>query len=269
MTSTTLTQCIPGVRAERISLFQSIREDVAWVLERDPAAKNWFEVFLCYAGLRAVWAYRIHHWLWSRGARTLARFVSELARFVTGIEIHPGAQIGRCLFIDHGTGVVIGETAIVGDRVTLLQGVTLGSTGKDQGKRHPTIGNDVVIGCGAKVLGNIAVGENSRIGAGSVVLHDVPRNCTVVGVPGQVVFQNGKRVTTNQNPNNAVLTQALTAVISQVKELTERVRQLEACRESADDHDTVELDIWSPTDDVDDVIVTTGNRTSVVTIQAQ
>jgi serine O-acetyltransferase len=266
MTTTTLTQHTTGVRAERISLLQSIREDVAWVLEHDPAAKNWFEVLLCYAGLRAVWSFRINHWLWRRGFRTLARFLSEVARFLTGIEIHPGAQIGRCLFIDHGTGVVIGETAIVGDHVTLYQGVTLGGTGKEHGKRHPTIGNNVVIGGGAKVLGNITVGDNCRIGAGSVVLHDVPRNSTVVGVPGQVVFQNGKRVETDSKPNTAALTQALKAVICQVRELTERVQQLEARRESGDSHDTVELDVWSLTDTA---TITMGNRTSVMTIEAR
>jgi serine O-acetyltransferase len=243
MTTTTLTQSIIGVRAKRIGLFRSVREDVAWVLKRDPAAKNWIEVLLCYAGLRAVWAYRVHHWLWCHSVRTLARFLSEVARFLTGVEIHPGAQIGRCLFIDHGTGVVIGETAIVGDGVTLYQGVTLGGNGKEQGKSHPTIGNNVVIGVGAKVLGNIIVGENCRVGAGSVVLQDVPRNSTVVGIPGQVVFQNGRRVTTNSNPDNDLLTDALRALLSQVRELTERVRQLETGRESSNDRDTVELDI--------------------------
>jgi len=264
MTTTTLTQSITGVRAGRIGLFRSVREDVAWVLERDPAAKNWFEVLLCYAGLRAVWAYRVHHWLWRHGIRTFARFLSEVARFFTGVEIHPGAQIGRCLFIDHGTGVVIGETAIVGDRVTLYQGVTLGGTGKDHGKRHPTIGNNVVIGGGAKVLGNITVGENCRVGAGSVVLQNVPRNSTVVGIPGQVVFQNGRRVTTNSNPNNDAMTDAIKALLEKVRELAERVQQLEAERESSSDRDTVELDIRNF---VDTATVNTVNRGSIVTIE--
>jgi serine O-acetyltransferase len=245
MTTTTLPQQIAGVRAEPISFFQSICEDVAWVLGHDPAAKNRFEVFFCYAGLRAVWSHRLNHWLWRRGMRTPARFLSEVARFFTGIEIHPGAQIGRCLFIDHGTGVVIGETAIVGDHVTIYQGVTLGGTGKENGKRHPTPGDNVVIGNGAKVLGNITVGENCRIGAGSVVLHDVPRNSTVVGIPARVVLQDGKRVTTNQEPDTSALQKALERVLIRVNELTERVHELESRRLSGDDRDTVELDVWN------------------------
>src|SRR5580658_4778893 len=172
----------------------SIREDVATVRERDPAAKSRLEVFLCYSGLHAVWFYRINHWLWNHGFWLLARWLSQVARFLTGIEIHPGAKIGHRLFIDHGLGVVIGETAIVGDDVTLYQGVTLGGTGKEHGKRHPTIEDEVVVGDGAKVLGNITVGRNCRIGAGSVVLRSVPENSTVVGVPGHIIFRNGERV---------------------------------------------------------------------------
>src|SRR5579864_7454027 len=151
-------------------LLSLIREDVATVMERDPAAKSRLEVFLCYSGLHAVWFYRINHCFWNHGMFLLGRFLSQFARFLTGIEIHPGAKIGRRLFIDHGLGVVIGETTIVGDDVTLYQGVTLGGTGKEHGKRHPTIEDSVVIGGGAKVLGNITVGRNCRIGAGSVVL---------------------------------------------------------------------------------------------------
>ncbi|HEY6766540.1 MAG TPA: serine O-acetyltransferase [Candidatus Sulfotelmatobacter sp.] len=153
-----------------------ICEDVATVLERDPAAKSRLEIYLCYSGLHAVWFYRINHWLWQRGFLLLARWLSQVARLLTGVEIHPGAEIGHRLFIDHGLGVVIGETAIVGDDVTLYQGVTLGGTGKEHGKRHPTIEDNVVIGGGAKVLGNITVGRNSRIGAGSVVLRNVPEH---------------------------------------------------------------------------------------------
>src|ERR1700674_1127730 len=186
-------------------LLSLIREDVANVLDHDPAARSRLEIYLCYSGLHAVWFYRINHWLWNHSFFLLARWLSQVARLFTGIEIHPGAQIGRRLFIDHGTGVVIGETAIVGDRVTLYQGVTLGGTGNEQGKRHPTIGNNVVIGSGAKVLGDITVGENCRVGAASVVLRDVPRNSTVVGVPGEVVFQNGKRVATDSNANHDAL----------------------------------------------------------------
>jgi len=205
-----------------------IREDVATVLERDPAAKSRLEVFLCYSGLHAVWFYRINHWLWSHRFFLLARWLSQVARFLTGIEIHPGAKIGRRLFIDHGLGVVIGETAIVGNDVTLYQGVTLGGTGKEHGKRHPTIEDEVVIGGGAKVLGNITVGRNCRIGAGSVVLRNVPENSTVVGVPGHIIFRNGERVViTDPKQINDPLSEALAAVATEVNKLRERVQQLE------------------------------------------
>lgn len=172
----------------------TIREDVRSVFERDPAARSTLEVLLCYPGLHAVWTHHVNNWFWRHGFFTIARFLSQLSRFFTGIEIHPGATIGRRLFIDHGMGVVIGETAEVGDDVTIYQGVTLGGTTLNKGKRHPTIRNNVVIGGGAKVLGNIVVGENSRVGAGSVVLRDVPDNSTIVGVPGHIMFRNGKRV---------------------------------------------------------------------------
>jgi serine O-acetyltransferase len=206
----------------------SIREDVATVRERDPAAKSRLEVFLCYSGLHAVWFYRINHWLWNRGFWLLARWLSQVGRFLTGIEIHPGARIGRRLFIDHGLGVVIGETAIVGDDVTLYQGVTLGGTGKEHGKRHPTIEDEVVIGGGAKVLGNITVGRNCRIGAGSVVLRNVPENSTVVGVPGHIIFRNGERVViTDPKQINDPLSEALAAVATEVNKLRDRVQKLE------------------------------------------
>src|SRR5271165_5085587 len=206
----------------------SIREDVATVLERDPAAKSRLEVFLCYSGLHAVWFYRINHWLWQHGLLLFARWLSQVARFLTGIEIHPGALIGRRLFIDHGLGVVTGETAVVGDDVTLYQGVTLGGTGKEHGKRHPTIEDSVVIGGGAKVLGNITVGRNCRIGAGSVVLRSVPENSTVVGVPGHIIFRNGERVViTDPKQINDPLSEALAAVATEVNKLRERVQKLE------------------------------------------
>ena len=209
-------------------LISWIREDVATVLERDPAAKSRLEVFLCYSGLHALWFYRINHWLWNRGFFLLGRWLSQCARFLTGIEVHPGARIGRRLFIDHGMGVVIGETAIIGDDVTMYQGVTLGGTGKEQGKRHPTIGDNVVIGGGAKILGNITVGKNCRIGAGSVVLRNVPDDSTVVGVPGHIVFRNGKRVViTDPRQINDPLSEALAAVATEVNRLRERVHKLE------------------------------------------
>jgi serine O-acetyltransferase len=205
-----------------------IREDVVTVLERDPAAKSRLEVFLCYSGLHAVWFYRVNHWLWNRRFFLLARWLSQVARFLTGIEIHPGATIGRRLFIDHGLGVVIGETAVVGNDVTLYQGVTLGGTGKEHGKRHPTIEDEVVIGGGAKVLGNITIGRNCRIGAGSVVLRSVPENSTVVGVPGHIIFRDGERVViTDPKQINDPLSEALAAVATEVNKLRERVQSLE------------------------------------------
>lgn len=166
---------------------RSVREDIRSVLERDPAARSGLQVALLYSGLHAIWAYRLARRLNGRGFGFLARSVSQTARFLTGVEIHPGAQIGRRFFIDHGAGIIIGETAIVGDDVLLYQGVTLGGTGNETGKRHPTLGDRVVVGAGAKVLGNIHIGADTRIGANSVVLHDVPPHSTVVGIPGKVV----------------------------------------------------------------------------------
>jgi serine O-acetyltransferase len=209
-------------------LLALIREDVAHVIEHDPAAKSRLEVFLCYAGLHAVWSYRITHWLWNHGLFLAGRWLSQVARLLTGVEIHPAAQIGRRLFIDHGMGVVIGETAIVGDDVTLYQGVTLGGTGKEHGKRHPTLEDRVVVGGGAKILGNITVGKNCRIGAGSVVLRSVPEDSTVVGVPGHIIFREGKRVViTDPKQINDPLSEALAHVATEVHNLRERVQQLE------------------------------------------
>ncbi|HUC28316.1 MAG TPA: serine O-acetyltransferase EpsC [Candidatus Acidoferrum sp.] len=209
-------------------LFSLIREDVSNVMEHDPAAKSRLEVFLCYSGLHAVWFYRMNHWLWNHGLFLLGRWFSQLARLLTGIEIHPGAKIGRRLFIDHGMGVVIGETSIIGDDVTLYQGVTLGGTGKEHGKRHPTIEDSVVVGGGAKILGNITVGKNCRIGAGSVVLRNVPDDSTVVGVPGHIIFREGKRVViTDPKQINDPLSEALAAVATEVNKLRERLQRLE------------------------------------------
>ncbi|BAU26143.1 serine O-acetyltransferase [Aneurinibacillus soli] len=175
-------------------MFKKLQEDISVVMERDPAARSKLEVVLTYSGLHAIWFHRISHRLWKRNLPTLARMVSQLGRWLTGIEIHPGARIGKGLFIDHGMGVVIGETCEIGENVTLYQGVTLGGTGKEKGKRHPTIGDNVLIATGAKVLGSMKIGDNSKIGAGSVVLKEVPPNSTVVGVPGHVIIQDGVKV---------------------------------------------------------------------------
>ncbi|OGW75873.1 MAG: serine O-acetyltransferase [Omnitrophica bacterium RBG_13_46_9] len=170
------------------------RKEVKATFERDPAAVSLFEVLLTYSGLHAIICHRISHKLLKLGVPFLPRFISQIARFLTGIEIHPGAQIGEGLFIDHGMGVVIGETSVIGNNVTLFQGVTLGGTGKERGKRHPTLGNNIVVGTGAKVLGNVKIGDNVQIGANAVVINDVPPNSTVVGVPGRVVKKEGRKI---------------------------------------------------------------------------
>ncbi len=207
-----------------MALLERIREDVASVLERDPAARSWLEVLLCYPGLWAVWTHRVSHRLWCLRLRLPARMLSQLGRFLTGVDIHPGALLGRRLFIDHATGVVIGETAIVGSDVTIYQGVTLGGTGKGHGKRHPTVCDGVFIGNNANILGNITVGENSRVGAGSVVLTDVPPNSTVVGVPAHIVYRNGERVLiTDPHDIKDPLSDALIALSTRVEELEERL----------------------------------------------
>ena len=209
-----------------ITFFKSVREDIAAVFERDPAARSYLEVLLCYPGLHALWAHRLNHWLWRHGMRFLARFHSQIIRFFTGIEIHPGAQIGQRLFIDHGMGVVIGETSIVGDDVTLYQGVTLGGTGKEKGKRHPTIENNVTIGAGARILGNITDGENCRVGAGSVVLRSVPENSTIVGVPGHIVLRNGKRVViTDPKQISDPLSDVLIKMAAEIHQLREKFQE--------------------------------------------
>lgn len=175
-------------------MFRTLVEDIKCVFERDPAARSILEVVLCYPGFHAILFHRIAHFFYNKRLFLLARIISQISRALTGIEIHPGARIGKRFFIDHGMGVVIGETTEIGDNVTLYQGVTLGGTGKEKGKRHPTIGNNVVIGAGAKVLGSIEIGDNTKIGAGAVVVKPVPPNCTVVGVPGRVVIKDGNRV---------------------------------------------------------------------------
>ncbi|MBW4840935.1 MAG: serine O-acetyltransferase [Paenibacillaceae bacterium] len=173
-------------------MFKRIRSDIQAVFDNDPAARSWFEVIFTYSGLHAIWSHRIAHFFYRRRWYSAARTISQISRFFTGIEIHPGARIGNRLFIDHGMGVVIGETCEIGDDVVIYQGVTLGGSGKEKGKRHPTVGNNVVIGSGAKVLGSFKIGDQANIGANSVVLKEVPAGSTVVGIPGKVVRQDGK-----------------------------------------------------------------------------
>ena len=209
-----------------ISFFRSMREDIAAVFESDPAARSYFEVLFLYPGLQAVWAHRLSHWLWLHRMPLLARFISQVARLFTGIEIHPGAELGRRLFIDHGMGTVIGETAVVGDDVTLYQGVTLGGTGKEKGKRHPTLGNNISVGSGAKLLGNITIGDNCRVGAGSVVLRSVPANSTIVGVPGHIVLRDGKRVViTDPKDIRDPLSDVIIKLAAELHELREKFQQ--------------------------------------------
>ena len=180
-------------------MFRRIKEDIAVVFEQDPAARSSIEVILTYSGLHAIWFHRIAHFLFRHKRFFLARVISQFSRFMTGVEIHPGAKIGNRLFIDHGMGVVIGETCEIGDNVPIFQGVTLGGTGKEKGKRHPTVKDNALIASGAKVLGSIVIGENAKIGAGSVVLKDVPANSTVVGIPGRVKVQDGIKIKKDLN----------------------------------------------------------------------
>jgi serine O-acetyltransferase len=215
-----------------MALISRLQEDIATIRERDPAARSTVEILLAYPGLHAVVFYRIANALWRRRVLTLARLVSHLGRFLTGIEIPPGATIGRRFFIDHGMGVVIGETAIVGDDVTLYQGVTLGGTGKERGKRHPTIGNDVIVGVGAKVLGAIEIGDGARIGGGSVVLKDVPPHTTAVGVPARAVAwtdpHSGRTERKEHLPDPT--RETLRVLADRIDELEQRLREMEAAQ---------------------------------------
>lgn len=219
-------------------MWKRLRNDIRVVFARDPAARNVWEVILCYPGLHAIWWHRLSHWLYVRQWFTVARCVSHWARFWTGIEIHPGAQLGDGVFIDHGGGVVIGETAVVGNNVTLYQGVTLGGTGKEKGKRHPTLEDYVVVASGAKVLGSFTVGEGAKIGAGSVVLKPVPAHSTVVGIPGQVIMRKGLRAIQWEhggeeevNLDHAVLPdptkEKMTDLKEQIARLERRLQKLE------------------------------------------
>lgn len=202
--------------------------DFRIIFERDPAARNWLEILFCYPGLQVLLFHRLAHWLHHLGVPFIPRFISHIARLLTGIEIHPGATIGKGVFIDHGMGVVIGETAIVGDYALIYQGVTLGGTGKECGKRHPTLGECVVVGAGAKVLGNIQIGKNVRIGAGSVVLRDVPSDCTVVGIPGRIVYRSGERVDPLEHgrlPDAEA--QVIRALVDKIENLEQQIQLLQ------------------------------------------
>ncbi len=209
-------------------LFRTIREDIRTVFARDPAARSTLEVIFCYPGLHAIWCHRLAHFLWRHKLRFLARLVSHCNRFWTGIEIHPGARIGKRFFIDHGVGVVVGETAEIGDDVLLYQGVVLGGTSLKRGKRHPTVGNNVVIGCGAVALGDILVGDGARIGSGSVVIKPVPSGATVVGIPGRTVEDKHAPVMDLEHGDLPdPVTEAIKLVLDRQDRLEERLRFLE------------------------------------------
>jgi len=219
-------------------MFKNLKEDVQVIFEQDPAARSYIEVILTYSGLHAIWSHRLAHLLHKKKFFFLARVISQISRFFTGIEIHPGAVIGKRLFIDHGMGVVIGETCEIGDNVTIYQGVTLGGTGKEKGKRHPTIRDNVLIATGAKVLGSIVIGENAKIGAGSVVLKNVPPHSTVVGIPGRIKVQDGVKV--NKDLNHANLPDPVSDRLNELQDEIKTLKlELETLRKerSARKHD--------------------------------
>ncbi len=225
--SSNLGENCQGDSSKNVGLFKMMAEDIRCALRRDPAARNGFEVFVNYAGLHAIWLHHISHWLWKRKLYFLARGLSQAARWLTGIEIHPGAVIGRRFFIDHGMGVVIGETSEIGDNVTFYHGVTLGGVSLEKGKRHPTLGDNVVVGTGAKILGAITIGDGSRIGANAVVVKPVPPDSVVVGVPGQVVKRSEEepRETPDLHHDRLpdTLGQALRQVMSRLDNLEEKM----------------------------------------------
>jgi serine O-acetyltransferase len=220
------------------AMFQTIRNDIKVIFERDPAARSVLEILLCYPGFHAMRFHHLAHWLWKKELRVLARFVSHVSRCLTGIEIHPGATIGEGFFIDHGMGVVIGETSEIGKNVTLYHGVTLGGTSWNKGKRHPTIGDNVIVGAGAAILGAIRIGENSKIGSGSVVNREVPPNSTVVGIPGRVVFREGNvysdptGVAGTPDPEGKAIQCLTDQIIALEKRVDEMRRELESAREA-------------------------------------
>ncbi|MDZ7961697.1 MAG: serine O-acetyltransferase [Aulosira sp. DedQUE10] len=206
------------------NFLEPLLSDFCIIFERDPAARNWLEVVFCYPGLHAICLHRLAHWLHRRQVIFIPRLISHLGRFLTGIEIHPGAEIGKGVFIDHGMGVVIGETAIVGDYTLIYQGVTLGGTGKESGKRHPTVGDNVVVGAGAKVLGNIQIGDRVRVGAGSVVLRDVPADSTVVGIPGRIISRKqGEPLEHGKLPD--VEASVMRSLLSRIEQLEQQLQE--------------------------------------------
>lgn len=211
-------------------IWPTLQKDFSIIFERDPAARNSLEVLLCYPGLHALCLHRVAHWLNKRGVPFFPRVLSHLGRFLTGIEIHPGATIGAGTFIDHGMGVVIGETAIVGDYCLIYQGATLGGTGKESGKRHPTLGQNVVVGAGAKVLGNIEIGDRVRIGAGSIVLQNVPSDCTVVGVPGRIISRSGRGCPLEHNKLPDVEGNVMRMLLDRIEQLEQQIQKLEQRR---------------------------------------
>ena len=210
---------------KEIGLIRMIIEDIRCALHRDPAARNWFEVLVNYSGLHAIWIYRITHWLWMRKLFLPARWLSQVARWLTGVEIHPGAVIGRRFFIDHGMGVVIGETTEIGNDVTFYHGVTMGGVSLEKGKRHPTLGNKVVVGAGAKVLGSIEIGDGSRIGANAVVVKSVPPESVVVGIPGQIVKRSHKRINDTPDLHHDLLPDTIGAALKQVMARMDRIEE--------------------------------------------
>jgi serine O-acetyltransferase len=207
------------------NFFEPLLSDFRIIFERDPAARNWLEVVFCYPGFHAICLHRLAHWLHRRKVVFIPRLISHIGRFLTGIEIHPGAEIGKGVFIDHGMGVVIGETAIVGDYALIYQGATLGGTGKESGKRHPTLGNNVVVGAGAKILGNIQISDRVRVGAGSVVLRDVPADSTVVGIPGRIISRKqGEPLEHGKLPD--VEASVMRSLLSRIEQLEQQLQQL-------------------------------------------
>ncbi|UOQ49476.1 serine O-acetyltransferase [Gracilibacillus caseinilyticus] len=219
-----------------MGFFKMLKQDIDVVFDQDPAARTYIEVCLTYSGLHAIWSHRIAHAVYRKKFFFIARLISQISRFFTGIEIHPGAKIGSRFFIDHGMGVVIGETCEIGDNVTIYQGVTLGGTGKEKGKRHPTIKDNALIATGAKVLGSITIGESSKIGAGSVVLEDVPDHSTVVGIPGRVVIQNGEKVRRDLDHHKLPdpISEVLKEMEGEIEKLKKEVKELKGANQ--DDH---------------------------------